>query len=474
MDRLLRLLPKMHSAFDAFCGDFSRAIFLCDKDDEANVRRVLKAKGIDWEYARHAKSYVLNRRIRRLIPAPDIIVPRLQLLFDGYKNLVCSNKPEGQPGQTFFSKDAHEMAARLLSTAKLGFLSDPVGFSLYYRMGIDKDGLTIYRTIRGTNSVEGGVHMTIRRVFGSLQASPELAECILMNWILRRNCSVCSHSLATQTTTQLLGQIGHHNRTGKKYHSHFDLWLRDEITELSGEVGIQTSFVPPHVLSTRIATSETFGIIPLSTKLAEDWKITVLPIRRVTGMPHYRDVPVHTLTHLETRPKTRLCSLQLRQRSLYPITPVHTHAEFIKFKEHVLDPLFRRNVRKAYSPNQSNRNIDFDEFARFWNSEVEKQDRAETDSSKRIYYKVPSQLEKHYKKTVAWRATRSTVMTGSNATALEPLRELLAKPNTTSVLHARSLPDHCYSEQGKHTTHFLIQSESDLELCNHRTFFTRG
>jgi hypothetical protein len=68
-------------------------------------------------------------------------------------------------------------------------------------------------------------------------------------------------------------------------------------------------------------------------------------------MPHYRDVPVHTLTHLETRPRTRLCSLQLCQRSLYPITPVHTHAEFLKFKQHVLDPLFGvmcgRHIPKA-------------------------------------------------------------------------------------------------------------------------------
>jgi hypothetical protein len=167
-------------------------------------------------------------------------------------------------------------------------------------------------------------------------------------------------------------------------------------------------------------------------------------------MPHYRDVPVHTLTHLETRPRTRLCSLQLRQRSLYPITPVNTHAEFLKFKQHVLDPLFRRDVRKTYSQSQSHQNINFDEFARFWNSEVEKQDHTETDSNKRIYYKVPSQLEKHYKKTVAWKATRSTVMMGSSAAALEPLRQLLAKSNTTTVLHARSLTDHCYSEQGKY------------------------
>ena len=145
-------------------------------------------------------------------------------------------------------------------------------------------------------------------------------------------------------TYKLLIQIGHHNRTGRKFRSHFDLWLRDEVTELSSEVGTLSSFHPPHVLSTRIATSETFGIIPLATTLAEKWKITVLPTRHITGTPHYRDVPVHTLTHLETWPKTRLCSLQLHQQSLYPITPVHTHAEYLKFKQHVLDPLFRRDV----------------------------------------------------------------------------------------------------------------------------------
>ena len=76
------------------------------------------------------------------------------------------------------------MSTQLLDTTRLGFLSDPVGIPLYYQMGVNKDGLTIYRTICRTNSVEGGVHMAVRHVFGSLQASPELAECILVNWIL--------------------------------------------------------------------------------------------------------------------------------------------------------------------------------------------------------------------------------------------------------------------------------------------------
>ena len=190
MDQLLRLLSKKHSAFRSFAHDFSEAIFIHDKNDVACVKAVLDAKGISWEFSICAKASILNRRIQRYIPPRKILHERLKTLFDAYKDIVCST----QNGRRtpFFTKDARQMADRLLETARLGFLSDPPGIPLYYKMGTDKDGLTIYCTIWGTNSVEGGVHMAVRWVFGSLQASPELAECLLLNWILRHNLMVCS------------------------------------------------------------------------------------------------------------------------------------------------------------------------------------------------------------------------------------------------------------------------------------------
>lgn len=190
MDRLLRLLPKKHTAFKSFSHDFSEAIFIRDKDDERQVRAVLESKNINWEFAIHAKSSSINRRIRRYIPKHEVLVKRLELLFNGYKDIKCSVQ-HGRK-QYFFSKEAKEMATRLLETARRGLLSDRIGMSLFFRMCTDRDGLTVYRTIRGTNSVEGGVHMTVRRVFGSLQASPELAECLLLNWIGHRNKKVSS------------------------------------------------------------------------------------------------------------------------------------------------------------------------------------------------------------------------------------------------------------------------------------------
>jgi hypothetical protein len=115
MDRIFRLLPKKHTAFRAFAHDFSEAIFLRDRDDETQVRAVLECKGISWDYAQRAHSSSLNRHIRRYIPPPDILVPRLQTLFHGYRKVVCT----AQTGRAkyFFSKDAQEMSERLLDTA---------------------------------------------------------------------------------------------------------------------------------------------------------------------------------------------------------------------------------------------------------------------------------------------------------------------------------------------------------------------
>jgi hypothetical protein len=186
-DHLLCLLSKKHSAFRSFAHDFSEAVFIRDRDDEAAVCRLFESKGIDWNYAIRAKAGALQRRIRHYIPSPSILFNHLKTLFHAYQDLTCSiqSSKKSQP-HTFFDQSAQKMADSLLGTAWLGFLSDPPDIPLYYKMGTDRDGLTIYRTICGTSSVEGGVHMAICRVFGSLQASPDLAESLLINWIGHR------------------------------------------------------------------------------------------------------------------------------------------------------------------------------------------------------------------------------------------------------------------------------------------------
>ncbi|KAJ6557626.1 hypothetical protein B0H19DRAFT_1376305 [Mycena capillaripes] len=421
MDRLLRLLPKKHSAFKAFSHDFSEAIFIRDKSDVLAVQATLKKHGIDWEYAKRAQAPALNRRIRRFIPDRKTLLRRLDLLFDAYADIQCSTK---KTRGSFFSDEAKEMAKHLRETVRKGYLSDPSGISLYYLMGKDREGLKIYRTVRGTNSVEGGVHMAIRRIFGSLQAFPELAECLILNWILRRN-----------------KRVGFHNRTGQKYRGHYDIWIGDEIVELAVATGSKPSFPRPRILSTRIATFETIGILPISTSLAEDLKITTLPRPRISSVPHHRDLPVHTLTRLSTKPTNLYRYLQLRQRVLYAVLPVHTHMEYSTFKAHINDPHFRKGSR-TYPPHEQWKNIDFHKFAQFWNVLVHGQSRTVTESTQRLYYKLPLHLETHHKKTILWKSELSTFASGTNFTFRAPLIAMLnSSDNFADALPAVPLPD---------------------------------
>ncbi|CAK5282202.1 unnamed protein product [Mycena citricolor] len=267
--------------------------------------------------------------------------------------------------------------------------------------------------------------MAIRRVFGSLRASPEFAEAIRSHWIFRRNQSV-----------------GHRNRTGSKFCGHFDLWLTDEITEIASQLAVAPSFNPPALLATQIATTETFGIIPIDRKTAADYGIVTLPNIRVDGVPEYHDMPVHTLMLLFTRRTNVYRHLQLRQRALYPVLPVATQAEYRKFKEEINNPTWKKNSRRSVAPHEANKAIDFERFAVFWNNLVNTQDQTICDPERRLYSKLPQQLEAHHKKVIAYKMERSTLFMGENASALQPFNNLVTAINDTILfLPAVALPN---------------------------------
>jgi hypothetical protein len=239
----------------------------------------------------------------------------------------------------------------------------------------------------------------------------------------------------------ILEQVGFHNRTGKKFKGHFDIWVRDEIVELTVAVGSKPSFPLPRVLSTRVTTSETIGILPISTSLAENLNITTLPHPRITGVPHHRDVPVHTMTRLSTKTTNPYRYLQLRQLVLHAVLPVHTHKEYITFKAKINEPRFRKGG-KGHPPHEHWKNIDFVKLAQFWNDLVDGQDRAITESNQRLYYKLPLQLEVHHKKVILWSSERSTLADGANYAARKPLLDILnSTENYANVLPAIPLPE---------------------------------
>ncbi|KAL0564248.1 hypothetical protein V5O48_017803 [Marasmius crinis-equi] len=335
MDRLLKTLPKKHSAFKEFAHQFSETIFVQDAVDVKAVKAVIEKKGLSWDYIVYSKKPWLNQHVRRYIPPPERLEADLRKLFNSFRNIICSTDWKSNR-ERFFSKDSVTAAESLLESVKRGFLSDPPSIALYYIIGWDRNKLPLYCTICGTNSIEGGVHMLIRRVFGLLKASPELAVLLLSNWILRRN-----------------QRIGHFNRTGKKQKNHYDIRLLDEIVELATTLDTAPSFRPPPMLATRIATSESFFIIPIPNQLAKEYNITTLPTRCIEGLPHHRDTPTHTLTRLSTRVTSPYRYLQLTQKSIYPVIPVHTHAEYVEFKNLIKLDSIRANCAKPPPPSQA-------------------------------------------------------------------------------------------------------------------------
>jgi hypothetical protein len=210
---------------------------------------------------------------------------------------------------------------------------------------------------------------------------------------------------------------------------------------LAVAAGLKPSFPLPRLLSTRIATSETVGILPISKSLAKNLNITTLPRPRITGVPHHRDIPVHTMTRLRTKPTNLYQYLQMRQLVLSAVVPVHTHKEYIMFKQLINNPMFRKGG-KIYPPHEHYKNIDFLKFTQFWNTQVNIQSPAVTDSNQRLYYKVPLQLETHHKKSILLTSERSTLAAGSNFISHQPFLDIItADDNYVHALPANPLPD---------------------------------
>jgi hypothetical protein len=115
-------------------------------------------------------------------------------------------------------------------------------------------------------------------------------------------------------------------------------------------------------------------------------------------------------------------------------------------------------MRTSQQPHQAHKLIDYDKLAIFWNQHVYTQSRVETDSNKRLYYKLPAQLERHYKRVLTFKSERATILLETNAAALKAFRDLLTDDNNTTVtLPAQNPPelpttvqvDQCYDEVGK-------------------------
>ncbi|KAJ7918929.1 hypothetical protein B0H13DRAFT_1868911 [Mycena leptocephala] len=176
------------------------AILVPDKIDKARGRSCFKKKGITWDQAVRSKSDWVWQRVRRYIPAPDVLEPVLKKLFATHADLLCSKKKF-----KLFDAECHKAAAAMLDDVRKGWISDPPGVALYNRLRTDETGLVVRHCNRGTSNLEGSVHGPIKKRFVSLGASVEMSVALLSDFCYRKML-----------------------RDGIEYDGHYDPWIENE------------------------------------------------------------------------------------------------------------------------------------------------------------------------------------------------------------------------------------------------------
>lgn len=364
---------KRHTLYKQFTRKFSESLFTIDETDKEKVIAAFAQKRLrdpsfthTWDSKMKYDRAWLWRRVRRKVSAPEVLLPLLKSLFLSYGPLKCAKS-----GRALFDKKSWDQAAAVLRTVQLGHVSDPPDVQLYIKTGkLDDLKLTLYRCIRGTNSLEGGVHQNLIRKFGSFGAGPELANAMLTEYRLRHNLDV-----------------GSKNRHSVIYKSHYDPWLVQHIDLLRQKMGFSadTRNIALSVNALEYCGSgELFGICPLPNE--EMVKIGILP-SEITDeslplidktIPQLQDTVFMKVGSTLRSHLGRYKFVANNQCTKFAVLAVHTMKEKSEF----------RVIYETHYKNSNNRRINFVDFASKFNEKANGID---------IFYKTTDHLEKYYK-----------------------------------------------------------------------------
>jgi len=294
MDRVLRRLPKRHGATKLFSRCFVHAMMFYNEKDVAAAMKVAIElwPSLNWSGVLYRHPDWVNRRVRRFIPGPVVILTRVEQVFKAFQDVVGA-----KTGQPLFNAAAKKAARQVLELIKGGWVSDPDGVSMYVLRRRDRDGLPLWLYCRGTNSNEGSIHQKLVKVFmGFRGASAELIHFALLEWVHRHNI-----------------RAGRLIRGAFMALGHFDTWLLDDIRRLqelifgrrvsfltqqrAGEFKLPeficgvTPMLPDHVDECGMPKGETLKqLIPVLSAVSaqERWLASAIG----TGVPI---LPVHTV-----------------------------------------------------------------------------------------------------------------------------------------------------------------------------------
>lgn len=294
-----------HGMRRPFARALRDAIFMPDQSDFTAINAVLETRGTSFSSMMLTHSEWVLRRLRRHVPAPEKLLPRVFEVIEKFGPLK-----DAKTGQPLFNKTCWDLAKNFLENVRRGYYSDPPGVQLYYPQKKDKDGLMRYKCIRGTNGVEGGIHQNIIRRFGAFNASPRFAIALLRDYCLIHNM-----------------KVGYFNRTGLSWPGSCDIWILNKLAHITEQLELLDVFQAPENRrylwingDAYVRSKETFGILPLSSHARTEMTMQ-------TYDPQFAQAQ-----------KMRHQYLASKQLTKFAVLPVHTREEKSLFRMFVGDP----------------------------------------------------------------------------------------------------------------------------------------
>lgn len=159
-------------------------MMVVNKDDLTAVEEVLKRQGMSYEEVEAKKQTEWTfflQYCRRHVPAAEELERRLGRIFEVYAMLQDATTKE-----PLFRAKSRNVWTALLKHVRKGCFSDPEGLSLYFERRYNRQGLVLWRCIRGTNSIEG-YHKQKRDILSRTFASPKLLHLLLLEFNFRHN-----------------------------------------------------------------------------------------------------------------------------------------------------------------------------------------------------------------------------------------------------------------------------------------------
>jgi hypothetical protein len=253
--RFEKALSKEHGAFSDFIRALRDAVFVLDQNDLDQCLSVLREKhGMSDEEIEKKLKYDFAwflGRVKRKVPTPPELEERYLAVYEVFKDVVCTKSGK----KLFDTKHGRGAHLSCLKHIRRNCLSDIPFVSYYYPLGEDKDGLMLYRCIRGTSALEG-LHQKLRQLVRCFSTSPRFMKSLVTVYLGRWN-----HRLEIEVRGM-----------PKKYEGLYDGVLLDEEIEKMAAWNNQAE--PPHSewvsATTFQSTGEIFGLIdPVSTAEAD-------------------------------------------------------------------------------------------------------------------------------------------------------------------------------------------------------------